>query len=160
MKGGVPGVTLQGLAKTNPAAWGETDLAGIKKGYVSNNAGKNKKGPLEVAAVASIDNTLFKPDWDSATNSSKAGIAVFGSSEFPNNTYFAVAGNRDLFLNTVGFLAEEKDTIAIRPKDRSFEPLFISKIQGRMLFILPTIFFPLLVLAIGVMVLIRRRTGK
>jgi ABC-type uncharacterized transport system involved in gliding motility auxiliary subunit len=160
LKSGVPGVTLQSLAKTNPAAWGETDLAGIKKGYVSNNAGKNKKGPLDVALIVNIDNALFKPDWDSATNSSKASVAVFGSSEFANNTYSQVAGNRDFFLNTVAFLAEEKDTIAIRPKDRSFEPLFVSKIQGRMLFILPTIFFPLLVLSIGVMVFVRRRTGK
>jgi len=160
LKGGVPGATLQALAMTGQQAWGETDLAGVKKGYVNGNSASNIKGPLTAALLVNIDNSQFKPDWGGNTNQSKSILAVFGSSAFANNTYEPVAGNRDLFLNTVAFLAEEKDTIALRPKDRSFEPLFISQVQGKMLFILPTIFFPLLVLTIGIMVWFRRRSGK
>ena len=47
-------------------------------------------------------------------------LAVFGSTEFADNrelegTYF----NRDLFLNTVGWLVGQSDLLSIRPRARA-----------------------------------------
>ncbi|PKL91890.1 MAG: hypothetical protein CVV21_03840 [Candidatus Goldiibacteriota bacterium HGW-Goldbacteria-1] len=137
------------LSRTNPGSWGETDLAGIKEAKAGLDS-KDIEGPLVVSAVTEIAN-------EGNTTPAKAAIAVFGSSEFANNTFIASSGNRDMFLNVVSFLAQDSDKISIRPKGRNFEPLFISKIQGAMLFIIPIVLLPLLVITAGIMVFLRRR---
>lgn len=156
LKGGVPGINLFSLAKSNPGSWGETDIGSVRAGSVSQGSG-DLAAPLCVAAVISQDNTAYKADADSRTNNSTGAIVVFGSSDFVNNTFLGSSGNKDFIINAVNFMAGEGDVIAIKPKDNSFEPLFLSKIQGRLLFLVPTVFFPLLIAAIGVMVFVRRR---
>jgi ABC-type uncharacterized transport system involved in gliding motility auxiliary subunit len=157
IKAGTAGVSVAPLAKTNPGAWGETDLAGIKKGEASMDPKTDHMSPLTVAAIISIDNAAWKPDFDPNTNNSKTVIAVFGSSDMASNSYLSASANKDFVLNTVNYLAGQGDLISIRPRDNAFEPLFLSKIQGRLLFIIPTIFLPLIVAAIGVLVFIKRR---
>jgi ABC-type uncharacterized transport system involved in gliding motility auxiliary subunit len=156
LKGGVPGINISSLAKSNPGSWGETDLNSVRKGAVSQDS-RDLAAPLCVAAFISQDNSSYRADADTLTNNSSGAIAVFGSSDFVNNTFLGSSGNKDLIINTFNFMAGEGDAIAIKPKDNSFEPLFLSKIQGRMLFLVPTVFFPLLIAAIGVMVFVRRR---
>jgi ABC-type uncharacterized transport system involved in gliding motility auxiliary subunit len=158
LKNSIAGVTLSPLARTGQGSWGETDLAGVRKGTVKQDA-SDFPSPLIVGAAAAIDNSAYKSDSDPDTNPSKAEIVVYGSSDFMNNTFLGASGNKDLALNTFNFLAGEGDTIAVKPKDNSFEPLFLSKIQGRMLFIIPIIFIPLLVTAIGIAVFVRRRAS-
>lgn len=154
---GIQGLVLQPVARTNQGAFGETDLAGIKKGIASFNANTDYASPLVVSAVIDVDNSLFKPDASSVTNTTRAKIAIFGSVDMANNSYLNASGNKDFVLNTINYLAEDGDMIAIRPKDSSFEPIFLSKITGRLLFIIPVIFMPLLVIVIGVLVFVRRK---
>lgn len=157
LKGGIEGATITGLAKTNPGAFGETDLAGVKKGAAAFDAKTDFASPLYVAAVIAVDNAVYRVDAGSATNSSKAKIALLGSVEMANNSYLGASGNKDFVLNTMNWLAGQGDMIAIRARDNSFEPVFLSKIQGRLLFIIPVVFLPLLVVAIGVLVFVRRK---
>jgi ABC-type uncharacterized transport system involved in gliding motility auxiliary subunit len=157
LKGGVTGVQLQGLAKTNQGSWGETDLTAIKKGSASNDPKADYQSPLSVAAVINIDNSVFAADAGSATVNTKAAIVIMGSSDMANNSYLSSSGNKDFILNSINWLAGQGDMISIRPKDNSFEPIFLSKIQGRLVFIIPTIFLPLVVIAVGVLVFARRR---
>jgi hypothetical protein len=158
VKDGTAGVVLTPLARSGQGSWGETDLAGIKKGVATQDA-RDLKAPLIVGVAAAIDNSTYKADADADTNPSKAEIVAYGSSDFMNNTFLGASGNKDLVLNTFNFLAGQSDTIAIKPKDNSFEPLFLSKISGRMLLIIPVIFIPLLIAAIGIMVFVRRRAS-
>ena len=137
------------LSRTNPGSWGETDLAGIKEAKAGLDS-KDIEGPLVVSAVTEITN-------EGNTLAAKAAMAVFGSSEFANNTFIASSGNRDMFLNVVSYLARDSDKISIRPKGRNFEPLFISKIHGTMLFVIPIVVLPLLVITAGILVFLRRR---
>jgi ABC-type uncharacterized transport system involved in gliding motility auxiliary subunit len=153
----ITGVSSNSLAKTNTTSWGETDLAGIKKGIAKFDSGVDLQSPLTVAGIVNINNETFKPDWDATTKLTQTKVAVLGSSEFINNTFLSASGNKDFILNTISYLAEEGDMISIRPKDRSFEPVFMSKIAGRMLFLIPTVLLPLIVLGIGIMVFIKRR---
>ena len=157
LKPGTSGVTLAALAKTNPGAFGETDLTGVKKGVASFDAKTDYASPLTVAAVIDADNSVFKAEAGGTTNSSRAKIALLGSVEMADNGYLNASGNKDFVLNTVNYLAEQGDLISIRPKSNSFEPIFLSKITGRLLFIIPVIFMPLLVIAIGVLVFVRRK---
>ncbi|HRU38548.1 MAG TPA: GldG family protein [Candidatus Goldiibacteriota bacterium] len=157
MKTDITGIKAQALARTNQAAYGETDLEGIKKGVSSFDAKADHAGPLLVAAVVTADNSQFKPDADSNTVATTSKMVIFGSSEMANNSYLNASGNKDFVMNSFAFLSGDEDTISIRPRDNSFEPLFLSKIQGRLLFIIPVVFLPLLVIAVGVLVFVRRK---
>jgi ABC-type uncharacterized transport system involved in gliding motility auxiliary subunit len=138
------GTTVQPLAKTSRQSWGETNRAAIQQGQVNPDP-EDPKGPLPVAAVASKD---------------KARFVVYGTSEVAANQYLNFQGNRDFFLNTVSWLAEEEDQITVRPKDPKQSPIFLSARQGHVVVLLPLVVLPGIVLAGGIIALIRRRAAK
>ena len=145
------------LAETNAGTWAESDIAAVKEGKKIRRDKGEAPGPLPVAVIAEIEHNRFKAPGFSGGSNAKSKVAVFGSSDFIRDQLFNMSGNRDFFMNTLAFMAEEEDTIAIRPREKSFEPLFMSKTQGRMIFLIPVVFMPLLVLAVGIMVFIRRK---
>ena len=100
------------------------------------------KGPLTVAAVARKD---------------KARIVVYGTSNLASNQFLNLQGNRDFFLNTVSWLAEEEDQISIRPKDAKQTPVFLNANQAQLVFLLPVVVVPGLVLLGGIVAVVRRR---
>jgi ABC-type uncharacterized transport system involved in gliding motility auxiliary subunit len=87
----------------------------------------------------------------------KAGLVVFGDSDFASNNYLNLSGNRDLFLNTVSWLAEEENLIAIRPKESGsfFTP--VTATQERLIFWLSMIALPAVVVGSGVATYMWRR---
>jgi len=85
-------------------------------------------------------------------------LVVLGDSEFANNNLFPVQGNGNLFLNTVSWLAEEEDLIAIRPrKGGGSGPVMLTAAQAPLIFWLPVVLLPLGVLGTGAMVFVRRK---
>jgi ABC-type uncharacterized transport system involved in gliding motility auxiliary subunit len=156
LKNGIPGITLTELARTSPGSWGETDLSSVRQGSVSQGP-QDLAAPLAVAVVSSIDYNMFKESGSREASNAKTDVVVFGSSDFVNNTFLGTQANMNLVLNAFNYLGGQGDTIAISPKETSFEPLFLSNIQGRLLLIVPVIFLPLLCIAFGVMVYLRRR---
>jgi ABC-type uncharacterized transport system involved in gliding motility auxiliary subunit len=138
------GVNVQPLAKTSPESWGETDRQALEQGTAKPDP-QDPKGPLPVASVVTKD---------------KARIVVYGTSNLATNQFLNVQGNRDFFLNTVSWLAEEEDQITVRPKDTKQTPIFLSAQQGRVVALLPLVVLPGLVLAGGIVALIRRRSAN
>jgi ABC-type uncharacterized transport system involved in gliding motility auxiliary subunit len=60
-------------------------------------------------------------------------IVAFGNSLFAANSYLNILGNRDLASNTVAWVAKEESRIAIRPKQRLSNHLYLTTEQkGRM----------------------------
>ena len=135
------GMSDQVLARTTADSWGETDRASLQAGQVKPDP-QDPKGPLPVAAVATKD---------------KARIVIYGTSSLAANQFLNVQGNRDFFLNTVSWLAEEEDQTAIRPKETKQTPVFLTSQQAQMIFLVPVVVLPGLVLIGGVVALIRRR---
>jgi ABC-type uncharacterized transport system involved in gliding motility auxiliary subunit len=86
---------------------------------------------------------------------------VFGSSLFASNKFFKLQGNGELFMNTVSWLAEEENLIAIRPKSSRGQPLVLTERQSLLTFLIPVVVVPLawFVLGIGVYSY-RRRTAS
>ncbi|MBI4637307.1 MAG: GldG family protein [Candidatus Rokubacteria bacterium] len=138
------GVTVQPLVRTSPQSWGETDREALRRGQAQLGPG-DLKGPVPIAAVVTRD---------------KARIVVFGTSNVAANQFLNVQGNRDFFLNTVSWLAEEEDQIAIRPKDTKQTPIFMNASEARVAFLLPVLILPGLVLVGGIATLVRRRAAK
>jgi len=137
------GVNLTTLAKTSSESWAETSREELQQGQVKPDAGE-ARGPLPVAAVATKD---------------KARIVVYGTSSFGANQFINLQGNRDFFLNTVSWLAEEEDQISIRPKESRSAPVFLTSQQAQAAFLLPVVVLPGIVLVGGIVAVIRRRAG-
>lgn len=138
------GVNVQALAKTSPDSWAETSREELQQGQVKPDAGE-PRGPLSVAAVATKD---------------KSRIVVYGTSNLAANQFINLQGNRDFFLNTVSWLAEEEDQISIRPKETRQSPVFLTSQQAQAVFLLPVVVLPGLVLVGGIVTVIRRRAAK
>ena len=70
-------------------------------------------------------------------------IIVFGDSDFASNQFYYALSNSDLFLNSVGWLAQKYDLISIRSKPVAFRQLVIDQrefdfIRYSSWFLLPT----------------------
>jgi len=82
-----------------------------------------------------------------------------GSSLFASNKYYKLQGNSDLFMNTVSWLAEDENLIAIRPKSPKSQPVVLTAGESLAALLIPVIFMPLAWVIAGVAVfLYRRRT--
>ena len=84
-------------------------------------------------------------------------IIVVGDSNFAGNTHFRLAGNKDLFLNTVNWLAEEHSLISVRQKEAGISPMTLTDAQERMVFWFSVVIMPSLIMMIGIAVIARRR---
>ena len=135
------GVSWDPLARTSEQSWGETNREELQRGVAKPDPA-DPKGPLTVAAVARKD---------------KARIVVYGTSNLASNQFLNLQGNRDFFLNTVSWLAEEEDQISIRPKDAKQTPVFLNANQAQLVFLLPVVVVPGLVLLGGIVAVVRRR---
>jgi ABC-type uncharacterized transport system involved in gliding motility auxiliary subunit len=86
-------------------------------------------------------------------------FAVMGDSDFISNQYLDVLGNKDLFLNTISWLAERLDLVSIRPKTApsAVSMLFLTEAENRLLLWSAVIIEPALVLLAGIAVVLWRR---
>ena len=82
---------------------------------------------------------------------------MFGDSDFVSNGYLGIPGNRDLFLNTVNWLAQQESLISIRPKPPSDSRLTITARQANAVAIMSLLVIPALVFGTGVWTWWRKR---
>jgi len=149
-------IKAQVLAMTGPGSWAETDLETLAKGEAELDEKKDSKGPVPVAAVITVETKEANPS--EGELGQNARLIVFGNSRFASNQVLGAAGNRDLFLNSLSWLAHQEDLISIRPRSRQGSgPIFMSAAQSRAIFFLPVIVLPGLVLLSGFTVYMRRR---
>jgi ABC-type uncharacterized transport system involved in gliding motility auxiliary subunit len=138
------GVTILPLAKTTPDSWGETDRAALEQGQAKPDP-QDPKGPLTLAAVATRD---------------KSRIVLYGTANLATNQFLNVQGNRDFFLNTVSWLAEEEDQISIRPKDIRQTPVFLTSQQEQAVKWLSLGILPGIFVVAGIVAVARRRAAR
>ena len=84
-------------------------------------------------------------------------VAVIGDSDFAANFGLGIQGNRDLFLNTVSWLAQQENLIAIRPREPEDRRLTLTADQQSRALLISLLMIPGAVLAIGVYTWWRRR---
>lgn len=85
-------------------------------------------------------------------------VAAVGDSDFATNAYLGVEGNRDLFMNAVGWLAQQESLISIRPREASDRRLTMTAAQITLMFWLSIVVIPAAVLGTGVYTWWRRRS--
>jgi ABC-type uncharacterized transport system involved in gliding motility auxiliary subunit len=154
------GITVTSLASTSESAYAESDIDMIiEEGKTQFEQQNDLAGPIDLAVVATggADTTGAA---GRIGRSGKRRLIVFGDSDFATNSYLELGGNKDLIMNTISWLAEEEDLIAIRPKDAISQPVILTARQGRVIFWLPFIGVPALVGAIGIVVSVRKRRSS
>jgi len=142
------------FAFSGEKSWALRDRERAERGEFSFQAGEDERGPLPVAAVATVDGT--KP----------GKIVVVGDSDFVNNFYVRVPGNVDLFMNTVGWMLDRQGLMAIGRTAKApvskrgatpQQSLYLSAAQSRTFFWVMVVLEPALVFLAGMAVFMRRR---
>ncbi|MDD8026906.1 MAG: GldG family protein [Acidobacteriota bacterium] len=148
--------SAQVLGKTGNSAYAKKGFVLKPKMTVKDIAfdGKvDKRGPLPLAGLA-----VLKAAMDAAGKAGPEGrLVVFGDSDFAGNRLFDAYGNGNLFLNAANWLTEEADLISIRPKTQNPRTIQLTPGQGRTIFWFSVVLLPLLVLAVGLGIWLRRR---
>jgi ABC-type uncharacterized transport system involved in gliding motility auxiliary subunit len=147
----------QSFVETSPRSWAESDLnAVLTSKPVSFDEGKDKKGPVSIACAASAPATGVKPASADAP-SPQTRIVVVGDSDFAANAGLGIQGNRDLFMNILGWLTQQENLISIRPREPDDRRLTLTSAQQANLTWLTLVILPLLIFGTGVYTWLRRR---
>ncbi len=146
------------LCFTSRHAWAEMDKDSIMRGKVSFGGG-DKRGPLCLAAISELSPPLKKKENKGGlVITGKGCVVVFGDVDCASNRYFQLSGNADFMTNTVHYLAARGSLITIPKKHRPIEALMLTRNQGLVLFWVPVVLMPLIVLLGGLWVWLRRRS--
>jgi ABC-type uncharacterized transport system involved in gliding motility auxiliary subunit len=153
------GLTLTHLALTSQESWAETDRDALNQGKARLDA-EDRQGPLSLAVIVELDPKEAKSEEgkeeDKITGEGK--LAVFGDADFASNKFVSLAGNSELMINTMNYLVGRKDLITIPEKERPADHLMLTRNQGLMLFWIPVVVIPLLVIVLGMVVWRKRRS--
>jgi len=185
--GGVNGHVAQDFLQTGPQSWAETNLKAVfETGELKEPEEGAKAGSIPIGAAVSAPATAVPaaktaeggagaagaegetgaaettPASDTSTADDAAPkpetrLAAIGDSDFAANSMLGAQGNRDLFLNTVNWLAQQENLIAIRPREPDDRRVTLTADQQTMVFWLSVVIIPGLLLMAGVHTWWRRR---
>ncbi len=132
------GLDYSTLVKTGNESWAERDLDAWRDSGRAEYGSDDVDGPVPVAiaGVPRIESAEGEP-------AATAGrIVVFGDSDFATNEFFDALRNRDLFINSVNWLAGDIEQITLRPNISRASSFQMSqdqfrRIQYLSLFVLP-----------------------
>jgi ABC-type uncharacterized transport system involved in gliding motility auxiliary subunit len=160
--GGVNGHIAQAFVETSPRSWAESDVKSLlTSGQVSLDEAKgDKKGPISIAAAVSAASTPADQKPAPGENDApkpETRVVVFGDSDFAANSGLGIQGNRDLFMNAVGWLSQQENLISIRPKDADDRRITLTATQQNFILILSLLIIPGSIFGTGIFNWWRRR---
>ncbi len=138
-----PSVPKQGEAQKPEK---EADLKKAPSAETPDDAKKAPESPNEAAKSETRDKTAY--------------LAVFGDTDFADNTYFNLSGNGDLFLNTINFLVAEESQITLRSQEKKSQPLLLTGSQGWALLFVCLIIIPLAMVIAATSAYLKRRSRR
>ncbi len=140
------------IAKTGKDSWGETDIGAINKGKASLDKDKDVVGPVPVVVAGTKEIELD----EEGEAKKEAKMVVFGDSDFANNSFFINEGNMNLFVNSVNWLCDVEELIAILPKDKKVDTLILTR-DKEIWLLVASFLVPLLLIITGTAVILFRR---
>jgi ABC-type uncharacterized transport system involved in gliding motility auxiliary subunit len=82
---------------------------------------------------------------------------VFGDSDFASNSVLGIEGNRDIFMNAVGWLSQQENLISVRAKEPDDRRLTLTATQQNNLTWLSVLIVPAVIFGTGIYSWWRRR---
>jgi ABC-type uncharacterized transport system involved in gliding motility auxiliary subunit len=152
----------QAFIETSARSWAENDIKEmISTGKVAMDVSKgDRQGPISlgVAVTAPIQGASDEAaKKDETQPKPEVRLAVLGDSDFVANYAGNIPGNSDLFLNTVNWLAQQENLIAIRPRQPEDRRVTMTATQQRNVLWLSVFVLPGLIIGSGVYTWWRRR---
>ncbi|MFH1676531.1 MAG: hypothetical protein ABIC40_05855, partial [bacterium] len=99
-----------------------------------------------------------KDESDSNENEAKVSqVLVVSDSSFIRNANIGKYFNRDFAMNSVNWLTNRQDFIAIRPTERKIRSLDLSSVQKSLIFAFSVVLTPLMIAGLGCLVWWKRR---
>ncbi len=141
------------LLHTTPNTWAETDLDRFREGKVVPDATETK-GPIAIAVAASAVNPAAVGEGKTVRDSR---IVVIGNRAFTNNEHLRIQAHKNLVLNTMAWLTEQPDLIAIRPIGTEDAPILLTQGQERWIAYFSSLGIVQIVVLIGLVVFVLRR---
>lgn len=168
IEGGSNSHTAQPLVNTSAQSWAEADIANLSSGkaQVEFNADKgDKQGPITLASASSAPATVTPPKpAENATPGSpdapatpETRIVAVGDSDFASNMAIGISGNRDFFMNTMNWLSQQENLIAVRPRQPEDRRLTLTADEQNRIMLLSLFVIPGLVFATGIYTWWKRR---
>lgn len=161
-----PAITVASFCRTGPGSWARFNPAAkVPANALEFEGTKARPGPISLAVAVTVDLARAstedqQPQIANATKKT-ARMVVYGDSDWASNARLSLLGNKDLFLNTVQWLAGEERLITQRPKNQETAPrlstVFLTARQNRTLFWLSVVVEPAVILLVGVVVTVYRK---
>jgi ABC-type uncharacterized transport system involved in gliding motility auxiliary subunit len=155
--------------QTAPRSWAETNFSSLEDPSKLNSEPEqgDLAGPVSIAVATAVRPPAETPDTTPASNAPDAEadeapkpesrVAAIGDSDFAANAYVGIEGNRDLFMNTVNWLAQQENLIAIRPREAADRRITLTANAATGMFWISIVVIPAIVLGTGVFTWWRRR---
>ena len=99
----------------------------------------------------------LSPKTPPAEGKPRPAIVVIGNSTFATNGFVNFPGNTDFILHAAAWLAEDRELLAIGPRDQALRPFVPNPVQERTLLYVQVIFLPALMFIAGINVWRKRR---
>lgn len=166
IEGGSNSHTAQALVNTSPQSWSEADLPSLSTGdaKVEFNADKgDKQGPVTLGAAVSAVASVLPPPGNASPGAPdqqrqpETRVVAVGDSDFASNIAIGIAGNRDLFMNSLNWLSQQENLIAVRPRQPEDRRLTLTADQQNRIMILVLFIIPGIVFGTGVYTWWKRR---
>ncbi len=166
--GSLDGRVAQSFLETSAQSWSEADIEALATGQVElNEEAGDQPGPVAIGMAVSAPAPSAEPavsetgapddDDEAAAAPPETRLVVIGDSDFATNGVVGIQGNRDMFLNTINWLAQQEDLISIRAREPEDRRLTLTADQQRRVFVLSLFLVPGIVLGTGVYTWWRRR---
>lgn len=153
----IPGTWFTPLLRTGPESWATRDTGVVRTGQAAFVAGRDRRGPVTVGAEVE-----FTPPAPAGGTAASGRVIAYGNAEFANNFFIEYLGNKDLFVNTVAWLARDPGTMAHRSsrQEPGRNQFFLSAEDGNRLFWSAAVVQPMLFALVGIVLALRRRWGR
>ncbi|MCL4558832.1 MAG: GldG family protein [Deltaproteobacteria bacterium] len=140
------GTGILSIARTSNTSWTDVHLKKLFSKGIAKFGPGDVKGPISVAVAGTL--TL---------GNRVARIAVFGTSKIATNKYITALFNKDLVMNTVSWLVEEGNLVTIRSRPNKGQQMFLTVVQGKLIFYLTVVLIPAMLFFFGVLAYMRMK---
>jgi ABC-type uncharacterized transport system involved in gliding motility auxiliary subunit len=148
------------LVRTGNESWAERDLDAWRENGRAEYSENDLLGPVPIAVAGTVPGAVDAGEAEAASDGQAGRLVVFGDSDFASNQYLGTAGNRDLFVNAVNWLAGEVESISLRPNVSRASSFQMSQEQFRFLQYVSLLVVPEAIALVGVLVWWTRRHAK